>query len=115
MNSNVVNIISAIMAPEISPKVNTIFFIDSFLLTEKFSKRREDSRNRVGLSSYFWVNLPREAANHTFVGCARLRRAVIRNVASRARQHAGGVRTDRGTVMGGASVADLRNQSELFP
>src|SRR2546425_7367509 len=77
MNSIVPNIISAIRAPEISPKVNTIFFIDSFLLTEKFSQRREDSRNRFGLSSYFWVNLPREAANHTFVGYARLRRAVL--------------------------------------
>src|SRR5947199_5906854 len=82
MNSIVPNIISAIRAPEISPKVNTVFFIDSFLLTEKFSQRREGSRNRFGLSSYFWVNLPREAANHTFVGYARLRRAVIRNATS---------------------------------
>src|SRR5437870_20762 len=71
MNSIVPNIISAIRAPEISPKVNTVFFIDSFLLTEKFSQRREDSRNRFGLSSYFWVNLPREAANHTFVSSPR--------------------------------------------
>src|SRR5260370_37258407 len=71
MNSIVPNIISAIMAPEIRPKVNTIFFIDSFLLTEKFSKRREDSRNRVGLSSCFWVNLLRDAVNHTFVSSSR--------------------------------------------
>src|SRR5205809_1872575 len=70
MNSIVPNIISAIRAPEISPKVNTVFFIDSFLLTEKFSQRREDSRNRFGLSSYFWMNLPREAANHTFVSAS---------------------------------------------
>src|SRR3989442_9358787 len=95
MNSIVPNIISAIRAPEISPKVNTVFFIDSFLLTEKFSQRREDSRNRFGLSSYFWVNLPREAANHTFVGTHASGVLLSETPLHRARQHAGGVRDSR--------------------